>query len=241
VRAYERGAMPSAFDTPARRYTRRPHGCTHRAIMEGIHQERVGILGGCFDPIHIGHLIVAECVADLLRLGTVLFIPCNLPPHKRRTDLTPGGHRLRMVERAIEGNPRFAASDIELRRGGLSYTVDTLRELRKRYGSAAALFFIIGADSLREITSWRDYTTILSSCTIVTALRPGYDLSGWPEDPAQFARGQAGKVRSHIVRTPRIEVSSTDIRRRCRRGESIRYMVPKSVEQYIRRHRLYAR
>jgi nicotinate-nucleotide adenylyltransferase len=144
-----------------------------------------------------------------------------------------------MVERAIEGNPRFAASDLELRRGGVSYTVDTLKELRGHYGPAASLYFIIGADSLREIGTWRAYRTVIASCALVTARRPGYDLEGWPEDAELFTRGEVAAIRRHIVPTPLIDISSTDIRRRRRRGESIRYMVPDGVERYLGRHKLY--
>ena len=200
---------------------------------------RIGIMGGTFDPIHVGHLIVAECVADELRLDSVLFVPCFRPPHKGAGALSPPRRRYRMVELAVEGNPRFAAEPAEIERGGISYSVDTIKALRARYPRGTRLYFIIGADSLHEIHTWREYRRILSICTVVTAGRPGFDREGWTPTEGLFSDGAVESLRRHFVRSPLIEVSATEIRRRKREGKSIRYLVPERVERYIERHGLY--
>lgn len=195
-------------------------------------------MGGSFDPIHLGHLIVAERAAGLLRAGRVLFIPCNIPPHKPAARLTPGRHRLKMIELAIRGNPGFRACDLELARGGVSYTVETIEALREIHGPRAKLLFLIGADSLKELPTWREYRRILSLCTVVTAGRPGSALADWRGDGA-FTREEAACLKAHILDTPLIGISSTEIRRRRREGASIRYLVPESVERYIVSRGLY--
>lgn len=198
----------------------------------------LGIMGGCFDPIHLGHLVIAEQAAEAFCVDRVLFIPCNIPPHKDAAGLTPGSHRLKMIGLAVRGNPRFRASDIELRRGGISYTVETLEQLRGMYGPRAKLWFVIGADSLRELASWRDYRRILGLCTVVTAGRPGSDLGAWRGGGA-FSRDEVARLRRRIISTPLIGISSSEIRRRRRAGLSVRYLVPPAVERYIVEHGLY--
>jgi len=144
-----------------------------------------------------------------------------------------------MVELAVEGNPRFAASPIEIERGGTSYSVETVEALRAASPPGTRLFFIIGADSLHEIHSWRRYRRLLSLCTVVTAGRPGYARDGWSPPPGRFSARAAASLRANFVPSPLIDVSLTRIRRRRAEGKSIRYLVPERVERYIERHGLY--
>ena len=200
---------------------------------------KIGILGGSFDPIHIGHLIIAEQISERLTLDLVLLIPCNMPPHKDAANLTAGRHRLRMVEIAIEGNPRFQACDIELTRGGVSYSVDTVTSLKSQYGRGTEFYFIVGADSLIELATWREYKRLLSLCTVVTAARPGCDLGSLPLQEGLCTPEEIAVLKRHIMETPLIGISSTEIRQRRQSGESIRYLVPDAVENYIIEHNLY--
>ena len=200
---------------------------------------KIGILGGSFDPIHIGHLIIAEGVAERLTLDVVLFIPCHTPPHKNAANLSAGEHRLRMVELAIEGNPRFRACDIELARGDVSYSVDTVAMLVSQYGQGAEFYFIVGADSVMELETWRECKKLLSLCTVVTAARPGWDLSSWRPREGLYTSEEIAALKGHVIETPLIGVSSTGIRRRRQAAESIRYLVPAAVEKYIVENNLY--
>lgn len=184
---------------------------------------RLGILGGTFNPIHIGHLVLAETAREALALDRVVFIPANQPPHKRATGLLSGATRLRLIELAIRGHPGFAASDIELRRGGASYSIDTVKMLRTQLPDAK-LFLLMGADMLS--VRWLAWDVLKRLCTVVAARRPGM----------QSSSRQAG---IRWVPMPQIEIASSDIRARLRTGRSIRYLVPVSVERDIRQHRLY--
>jgi nicotinate-nucleotide adenylyltransferase len=185
---------------------------------------KLGVFGGTFDPPHLGHLIVAGEVHHRLGLDRVLWIPAAVPPHKRDRDITPGHIRLRMVRAAIADDPRFEASDMELKRDGPSYTVDTLRELRADRPDAE-IFLILGADQLGEIESWKEPEEIGRLATIVGFARAG-------EAPPALAR-------SRIVEIPRIDIAATALRRRVREGRPVRYLVSDGVEQIIRRERLY--
>lgn len=210
----------------------------------------VGVFGGTFDPIHHGHLRSAEEIAEELDLGRVLFVPSAEPPHKRRRDVAGAAHRLAMVRLAVRGNPRFRASDLEVRRGGRSYSVDTLRHLRRRLGPQAGLWFFVGLDAFREIESWRDYADIFALADVVVTSRP--PAAGRPgeeelpvavRDQFCYRRGRGWIHRSgHTILfrsvTP-LAISATDIRARLALGRSVRYLVPTAVQRYIDRHRLY--
>jgi nicotinate-nucleotide adenylyltransferase len=200
---------------------------------------KIGILGGSFDPVHIGHLIIAEGIADRLGLASVLFIPCHTPPHKNAANLSAGEHRRRMVELAVEGNPRFQACDVELSRGGISYSVDTVAELQAQHERETEFYFIVGADSITELATWRECKKLLTLCTVVTAVRPGWNLSSWQPHEGIYTPEEIAALKGHIMETPLIGVSSTEIRRRRQRGESIRYLVPADVEEYIVNNNLY--
>jgi nicotinate-nucleotide adenylyltransferase len=189
---------------------------------------KIGILGGTFNPIHIGHLIIAQDALEAARLDRVLFIPSATPPHKRLDGPVSAAHRLRMVELAIAGQRRFAADDLEIRRGGKSYSVDTLVELRRRY-PGAEFHFIIGADSLSELHRWKDARRLVKLCRFIAAARPGFEPK-----PARLPG-----LRYRLLRAHPCAIASRDIRRRLARGQSIRYLVPDAVVGYIRRHKLY--
>lgn len=197
---------------------------------------KVGVLGGTFDPIHIGHLIAAEAARCELSLDTILFTPAGQPPHKNPNAVTSAFHRVRMLEMAIESNPFFQLSRVDLERPGRSYTVDTLRLLREELGPATEIFFIIGMDSLVELGSWRDPSGVLAQCRLAVLNRPPF-----PEvDLLAMERELPGiSERVDMVRMPGIYVASSDLQERVARGLSIRYQVPEPVERYILEHGLY--
>ena len=196
---------------------------------------RIGIMGGTFDPIHIGHLITAETVRVAATLDEVVFIPAARPPHKENRGAASPEDRLRMVRCAVEGNPYFSVSDMELMREGPSYTVDTVAALRAAHGGAE-LLFITGADAMNELYLWHEPQRLLSSCSFIVATRQGVAL-----DEKLLAEKFSPEERSHIhaVPTPHLEISSTAIRARVQAGRSIRYLVPRAVERYIEERGLY--
>ncbi len=192
-------------------------------------KERIGILGGTFDPIHLGHLVLAEQVKEKLKLNRVIFIPCFRPPHKPGRKLSPAKDRFRMTQLALEGNPSFSISDIELKRKGFSYTVETLRQLNELYPKSQ-IYFLTGSDVLDEIHTWKDPEEIYKLAKVIIAKRPGFDEF----DPQnRFAK------KSIIVEITGVDVSSSQIRERVKRGRSIKYLVPEKVEGYIKKEGLY--
>ncbi len=196
---------------------------------------RVGILGGTFDPIHLGHLIVAEEVRVRLEVPKILFIPAG-NPWLRRGPVAPAGHRLEMVRLAIKSNPFFELSSLEVQRPGPTYTVDTLTELRERFGEDAEFYFIIGPDALVELPKWKQPGRLIELCWLVGVKRPGAQEVKLEE----LERAIPGLTsRLILVDEPQIGISSTEIRERVTRGLSIRYLVPEEVQDYIYRHRLY--
>ena len=185
---------------------------------------RIGVFGGTFDPPHLGHLIAAQEILVQLELDRLLLVPAAVPPHKRDRDVTPAPVRLEMLTAAVGGDARFSVSDLEIRRDGPSYTVDTLRQLRDDWPDAE-LFLAVGADQLAEFESWRAPDEIARLARLAGFAREGQSL---PE---------GREVR--VVRVPHVEISSTEIRRRAAAGAPIRYLVPASVEEIIRREGLY--
>lgn len=185
---------------------------------------RLGVLGGTFDPIHFGHLAAGSEVHAALGLDLTLVVPTATQPFKDGG--TDARHRLAMCELAIESDDRFAVSDIDVARGGVTYTVDTLEELHRQY-PGAEIFFITGADSLATLPQWRDPERIEELCTLVGVTRPGHSLTSV----------EPGRT---VVEVPSLDVSSTDVRGRVASGAPIRYLVPRRVADYIREHGLYA-
>lgn len=188
---------------------------------------KVGLFGGSFDPPHLGHLIVAQEVLSTLNLDRILFIPAHLPPHKRCD--VPSSQRYEMIGIAISGNPRFEISDMELKRGGTSYTVDTLRELCSVFREVE-FYLIIGADEFAEIESWKDPEAVMGLSRVVVMIRPGHE----PGRAGQKFRG-----RFLTAEVPLIDISSTQIRERVKQDKSIAYLVPAGVEAYIKEKGLY--
>ncbi|HIE04708.1 MAG TPA: nicotinate-nucleotide adenylyltransferase [Candidatus Latescibacteria bacterium] len=187
---------------------------------------KLGVLGGTFDPIHIGHLILAQEAYVELGLERVIFVPAADPPHKDPRNVSPVHHRFQMVKLAVEGDPRFHVSDLELRRSGKSYTVDTLRHLKELW-PASELFLLIGADNLRELPTWKDYQELFQLSEVVVAHRPGAEPEVELADRVRF------------LPIPMVSVSASWIRERVAGGKPIRYLVPRKVERYIMEHGLY--
>jgi nicotinate-nucleotide adenylyltransferase len=199
--------------------------------------ERIGIFGGSFDPVHMGHLTIAQDAVEQLELNRLVFIPAAIPPHKQDCLLSDGHHRLNMLQLAIEDNLSFEVSDLELTRGGVSYTIDTLHQIQAEH-PGAELFFIIGLDSLGELHLWHRIEDILSTCTVVPLGRGG-------ENPDTVIRKSElpepwkKKLRERLICIHEIGISSSEIRMRAAEGLSLHYLVPPAVEMYIAEHHLY--
>ena len=197
---------------------------------------KIGILGGTFDPIHLGHLAIAEEALNRLDLDRVILIPAGRPWLKSGHQVSSPAHRLAMVRLAIQNRPGLEVSTIEVDRPGPTYTVDTLVELRRELGSGVELYLILGMDSVRELRRWRDPELLFGMCTVVAVSRPdSVDVSS-AEIERSFitARG-----RTRTIRGPMLNISATDIRMRVAEGRSISNCVPPSVQRYIRQHGLY--
>ena len=197
---------------------------------------RIGILGGTFDPIHLGHLLVAEESRIRLGLEQVLFVPAGRPWLKEGQPLTDARHRVRMVELAIASNPHFQVRRTEVDRPGLTYTVDTLEELRSELPSDAELVFILGLDAFESFHRWKEPERILELCRLVVISRPGYSEEARDELMARYD-GHGDRIRLLTVRN--VDFSATEIRRRAAEGISFRYHTPDKVEAYILEHGLY--
>lgn len=196
--------------------------------------QRIGVFGGTFDPIHIGHLALAESIGQALTLDRVIFYPAGSPPHKPGKSISDVHHRFAMVQLAIAGNSRFAISDVDMAGNERSYTVDLLRTVRERLAEAT-LEFIIGADSLRDFPTWHDPEGILRLSRLAVGERPGVEIN--PD--AVIAKVPSLKERLDLVKTARLDISATDIRQRVHDGQSICYLVPEPVWRYIQSNRLY--
>jgi nicotinate-nucleotide adenylyltransferase len=189
----------------------------------------IGIFGGTFNPPHIGHLIVAERVREELGLEKVLFIPSAVSPHKQHLDLVDSAFRMEMVQVALLGHQYFEPSSIELERGGVSFTVDTLEHLRRIY-SGDTLYLLMGMDNLVELAAWKSPDRIIDISKVVVMTRPGFQPNGVLEEL---------RKKFILCRVPEIGISSSEIRERVRQGKSIRFLVPKPVESYIYFRKLY--
>jgi nicotinate-nucleotide adenylyltransferase len=194
----------------------------------------IGVLGGTFDPIHMGHLVVAEEARVKIGFGEVLFVPAGQPLLKPDRDITPADHRVQMVRRAIADNPYFKLCTLEIERPGPSYTVDTLTMLREQLGSEASLFFILGRDTLAELPSWKEPKKLVQLCRLVVAPRLG------SKDLKHLETEIPGLLDKVIqLDMPVIGISASGIRQRIAEGLSIRYLVPPEVEKYITKQKIY--
>ena len=189
----------------------------------------LGIFGGTFDPPHLGHLLVASHILETLELDRIILVPAATSPHKRNRPLTEAEHRLAMVRLAVAGVPQMEVSDAEVRRGGVSYTVDTLRILQQEH-ARAGLTLIIGMDNLAEFGAWKDPDDILQIARVVVMTRPGYQV---PHQADAYVR------QMQLCAVPEIAIASREIRRRVYEGRSIHWMVTPEVEHYILRHGFY--
>jgi nicotinate-nucleotide adenylyltransferase len=216
--------------------------------------QKLGILGGTFNPIHIGHLVAAEEVRDRLQLDRVLFIPAYAPPHKDDENIPSAKERMEMVDLAVSGNTFFEPSDIEMKRGGMSYSIETIEELRRIY-PGSKLCFIIGLDAFLEIQTWHRWKELMALCDFAVMSRRGRNFSDlrlldFMANAADVLRGldkgsltqanvQHGAATVHLVTIPLLDISSTDIRTRVKQGSSIKYLLPEPVEHYIIKKKLY--
>lgn len=212
---------------------------------------RVGILGGTFDPVHNGHLAVAEAVRQELMLSSILFVPAFLPPHKPTYTISAFSHRAAMLELAVAERTGFFVSRLEAERLGPSYSIDTLRTLNQALGKDVQLFFIIGMDAFAEVSTWKEYRELLAHASFVVVGRPDqcrqscHQTVGLHFSGHAFAevlgswQGAPGQGAIHPVSMPPVKISSTEIRKTVRQGGSIRNFVPAAVADYIESHKLY--
>ena len=198
---------------------------------------KIGVLGGTFDPVHLGHLKIAEEVRLRLDLERIIFIPAGQPRLRADSYLSPVEDRLRMVELATADNPHLQVCDIETRRSGPTYTVETLAELESSLETGASLHFIVGVDILAQFHRWKDPERVLELCYLVVVTRPGHDDFDWPAWLQGFPQARDKVTRLDI---PAVDISGTEIRRRVARGESVRELVPDPVAEYIQEWKLYA-
>ncbi|MDX9868176.1 MAG: nicotinate-nucleotide adenylyltransferase [Kiritimatiellia bacterium] len=200
---------------------------------------RIGILGGTFNPIHLGHLLIGRAAAEAFALDRVLLLPCCVSPFKiGASDLAPDADRLAMVRLSIQGDPLFEASTLDLDRGGVSYAIDTVRALRARCPDDR-FAFIIGMDALCGLSHWRQAGAMLDLCEVITVERPGLDVRELPEETLSFPREVRDRLLANVIRGPLFDVSASEIRRRIAEGRTIRYLVCPEVEAYIRTRGLY--
>ena len=211
---------------------------------------QVGLFGGSFNPIHLGHLRSAEEDREALNLDLVYFIPAASPPHKTEGDLAPAEHRLAMVRLATKGNRHFMASDVEIRRTGRSYTIETVKYFLATLRQPATLYLLMGADQFAELNTWKDSDELVSLCNIAVHTRLREDESG-PSKVSLAAIESFGYIQEQdhyvhksgntlsFVATSVLPYSATAIRRKIQRGQSINYLVPSDVVDYIQRHALY--
>ena len=197
---------------------------------------KLGVLGGTFDPIHLGHLLIAEEAREHLGLDRVLFIPTGQPYLRPDSPRASANHRLAMTRLGVADNPSFEVSEVEVERAGPTYTLDTLEDLSREHGEGLKLFFVLGVDSARTLLRWHEPAQVLARCTPVVVVRPG--AGEWdPRDLDALCPGVS--QRAVHLQGPQLGISGTELRRRIARGESVRYWVPRPVVEYIAQHKLY--
>lgn len=204
-----------------------------------LRPERVGLLGGTFNPIHIGHLIMAEEVCKHHHLTKVIFVPAYIPPHKYVNDLTDARHRYQMAKESINENDKFEVSDLEIKRKGRSYTIDTVQEILGHYGEECEVFLIIGADSLNELELWKDIKKLSQLCHFVIVNRPGFSTDTSPRLAELIGDDNISDMERLRIEIEPVGISSTGIRKRLKDRIEIKGLVPECVEAYIKEHGLY--
>ena len=221
--------------------------------MKPTHKERVGLFGGTFNPIHLGHVRAAEIVLHKFELDKILFIPSYIPPHKRSGDIASPNHRLEMVKLALESNPHFISCSIEIEARGTSYSILTLNKIKKSYPDAD-IFFILGIDAFLEIDTWKDYKRVIDQCHFIVISRPGYRLQDarkvlgekYEKDmldlsEKDYFNEEMMALKFYLFPIKALDIASSEIRRRIKDKESIKGLVARSVEEYIKEHELYQR
>ena len=196
---------------------------------------RIGIIGGTFNPIHLGHLMIAEMAQETYELDRVIFVPAYHPPHKHE-DVIDAKYRYEKTAAAVMDNPKFTISDVEFKREGPSYTVDTIKYFRAQYGEDKEYYFIAGTDTIQDLPNWKYIDELLGLCHFIGAVRP--DGSAAIEKIIEYF-GDLGRDRIHLLEVPLMQLSATDLRQRLRTKRSVRYMIPKAVVQYIAQHDIY--
>lgn len=199
-------------------------------------REKIAIMGGTFDPIHYGHLATAEVVRIKYNIDKIIFIPCGNPPHKEDRIIIDKMYRYDMVNLAIMTNAYFQASTMEIERTGRTYTVDTLREFKKKY-PYAQLYFITGADALCDIDNWKDASEVFKLATFIAATRPGVELNNVEEKILELQEKYEADILN--IHVPSLDISSTSLRNSLKRNESVKYLLPEKVEKYIYKNDLY--
>jgi nicotinate-nucleotide adenylyltransferase len=199
---------------------------------------RVGVFGGTFDPVHTGHLILAEQAREQARLDAVWFLPAPRPPHKDEGWISRFEQRVEMLSLAVAGNPAFRVEDMEKERAGPSYTVDTLAELRRRH-PGGEFFLLVGSDTLRDLPGWHEPVRLLELVGLVVMQRPGHPVPSAAEFRARLGLPESVPLRLAVVEAPQIDISSRDLRGRAAAGRSLRYFLPRAVEVYIAEKHLY--
>lgn len=200
-------------------------------------KKRIGAMGGTFDPIHYGHLALAEHVRCEYHLDEIIFIPAGVPPHKNNLKISDNMHRYMMTELATIQNPNFQVSDIEVRLPEVSYTYFTLQNLKNVYGKEVDIYFITGADALLDIETWKKCDELLKMCDFIAGTRPGLENKKLEEKVTLLRKKYNAMI--HLAYIPALDISSTDIRERVSSNKSIKYLVPEGVEQYIYKNELY--
>jgi nicotinate-nucleotide adenylyltransferase len=203
-----------------------------------MNKPRIGLFGGSFNPIHLGHLVMAQDAALTHMLNRVIFIPAYLPPHKLTQTMVTADQRIDMVRLALSGHDQWEVSDVEIRRGGVSYSIDTVRHFKERYPEAD-LYFIIGGDTLPELHTWKAIDELLELCRFVTMVRPGFDPETLRATALKLPPNHVGELIHRVTVGHVIGISSTDVRMHVAKNEPIRYLVPDSVERYIHEVGLY--
>lgn len=216
-------------------------------------KELIGLLGGTFNPIHRGHIKAAKTVAESFNLDKIFFVPAYFPPHKETGKVAEAKHRLKMVKDAVAPYPRFIPSSIEIDAGGPSYSIVTIRKIKENY-PGSRLFFILGVDAFLEIETWKNYRDVLKSCDFIVLSRPGYrlqDATGilggrfkekmtYVEETVKIDMNKRGHYKIYLFTMDSLDISSSEIRKRIGRGQSIQGLVPLKVEKYIKESNLYS-
>ena len=202
------------------------------------HRKRIGILGGTFNPIHTGHLIMAEEVCKNHHLSKIIFIPTYIPPHKYVNDLVDAHHRYQMIKAVISGISKFEVSDLEIVREGKSYTIDTIQEILSHYGEDSEIYLIMGADSLNELELWKNIKKLAQLCHFVIANRPGFKTEASDRLVEIIGSDNILDIERLKVDISPVDISSTNIRKKANDGVQIKGLVPECVEAYIKEHNL---